>query len=138
MIVAEYTTTTHATPEAVWRFCGDPKTWPVWDPAMEYVQFDGTLHTGATGMLKVKQGPKVFFTVSQCNEPYLFVTVNKWPGARLVFTHQASKTNGVTTIVNRIELHGFLKYVYRLLVGRAMQKGLPIAVDNLIKLAEKS
>lgn len=137
MIVGECTVITHATPERIWQCCADPNLWPTWDPAMEWVKFDGILRKNATGTLKVKQGPTVQFTVTECQEPYFFVTVNKWPGARLVFTHQASIVNGVTTVVNRIELNGFLKYLYRLLVGRAVQKGLPIALDNLIKLAEK-
>lgn len=137
MIVGESTVTTRATPERVWECCEDPNLWPTWDPAMEWVKFDGLLRKDATGTLKVKGGQTIHFTVPECDKPYRFVTVNKWPGARLVFTHEATVVHGVTTITNRIELNGFLKFIYRLLVGRAVRRGLPIALNNLIRLAEE-
>ena len=57
------TVTTSAAPAAVWALWSDPTTWPVWDPAVESVAFEGHFGEGAGGTMVLAGGIEVPVTL---------------------------------------------------------------------------
>ena len=49
-------TTTTATPEAVWALWSDVATWEKWDPAVESVALDGAFAEGTAGTTTLRGG----------------------------------------------------------------------------------
>ena len=57
------TTTTSASPSAVWALWSHPASWHSWDPAVESVAFEGHFAEGAAGKMVLTGGVEVPVTL---------------------------------------------------------------------------
>lgn len=134
-IIATAQATSTAAPAAFFARWADMATWPEWNNDTEWVRLDGPFVQGATGVLKPKGGPKVPFVVERLDDTQ-FVDVSKLIGARLIFDHQISATDGRTTITVTVSIDGPLRRLWTKVMGGDLAKSVRPDLDALITVAE--
>ncbi|MBY0281418.1 MAG: SRPBCC family protein [Alphaproteobacteria bacterium] len=136
MLIIEHNLTTKASPEAVWSVWKDIPNWREWDHEIEWGQLDGDFKEGTTGKLQPKGGPVVPFVLKEVIPFKKFVDVSKLPLSRFIFTHTLQQVGQMTKVTHRIEMVGPLAFFFAFVIGKKMKKGLPLAMQSLIKKAE--
>ncbi|MEC3952387.1 hypothetical protein VMT65_04995 [Nocardia sp. CDC153] len=133
--IAAATATSTAAPAAFFAKWADMGTWHEWNSDTEWARLDGTFEQGATGVIKPKGGPKTKFVVTKLTDTE-FIDSSKLIGARLVFAHQVTAVDGVTTVSVRITMEGPLRGLWTKIMGKDLAKSLPGDVDALVAAAE--
>ncbi|WP_067687733.1 SRPBCC family protein [Nocardia jejuensis] len=133
--IATATATSTAEPAAFFARWADMATWPEWNQDTEWVRLDGPFVQGATGTLKPKGGPKVGFVVEKLTDT-AFVDVSKLIGARLVFDHEITAADGLTTLTVRVRIEGPLRWFWTKIMGADLAKSVQPDLAALIAVAE--
>jgi len=133
----DYATETKASSKAVWRLWADVSNWKRWDSEVLWSRLDGPFAVGTSGVLKPKHGPQAKFVLSEVEPEKRFVDKTKVLGTTVTFIHELQAMPNGTKIMHRVEITGLLAPVLGATVGRQLKAGLPSAVQNLAKLAER-
>jgi hypothetical protein len=132
----EHSADSKASPAAIWNRYTDVENWSQWSQkGVEESSLDGDFKVGTEGMTKAPHLPKEKFELIEVEPERRFVSQAKLPGGTLVFEHQIEPTEGGTRITHKASLDGPLSFVWRPLVGRMVQRGLPDGVDRLAEIA---
>lgn len=134
----EITKSSKATKEQVWSIWTDVDNWNIWDANVESSSISGVFKVGTLGELKAKNGPKSKFEIIESTKNKSFVNRTKLPFCTLYFIHEIAESDDSILITHRIEIKGFLSPLFSQLIGKQQAKGLPDAVESLIKLAENA
>ena len=129
---------TSAEKEKIWNLWIDVNRWNVWDKEVEYVEIFGSFDKGTKGILKPKNGPKTTFEIVECQSLKSFTTRSILPFCKMDFIHQMNEKDNQLEISHRVEMTGFMTFLFSKIIGKNIKKGLPKAVETLVKLAEKS
>ena len=124
-----------APPAAFFERWADMATWPEWNLDTEWVRLDGPFAEGATGRLKPKGGPVVPFVVERLG-PDRFTDVSRLLGARLVFDHRVTESEGKTTVDVTVTLGGPLAPVWRAILGGGIRRSAQPDLDRLVATVE--
>jgi hypothetical protein len=128
----EHTEHTAGSRRAVWALWSDVGTWPDWDAGVERVEIEGAFAAGAKGRLKPAGSPAVRFTVKSAEPERSFADESRLPLARMSFEHElADAADGGTLITHRATIRGPLTPLWRLLIGRGLERDLPETVRTL-------
>lgn len=133
----EYSKETKASPSAVWQLWADVKNWKIWDKDVLESSLEGTVEIGTKGILKPTSGPKANFVLTEVEENRKFVNQMKLPLASIDFIHQMVKRSDSVVVIHRIEIKGLLAPLVGATLGQQLKAGVPSAVENLVRLAEK-
>lgn len=125
-----------ATPEAIFTLWSTVAHWPEWDEDIASAGLHGQFSLGSQGYVKPKGGPRATFTITEIMPNKSFTSVSHLPGARLLFSHALSREENHTLIRHTISISGRLAWLWSLLLGKSLRKGLQSAIDNLASLAE--
>lgn len=123
--------------EKIWTIWSDVANWPQWDKEVEWAKLDGNFVKGATGTLKPKGGPASKFTVTECEKYKAFADVTPLPLTKLHFIHEMEAKNGELVVTHTVKMTGLLTFLFSRVIGKNIAKGLPKAMKNLKKVAEK-
>ena len=135
MWYTEVSRETHASKETIWNIWKNVREWKRWDKDIEDANIYGDFKLNAQGYVKSKGAPKSKFIIIDCREYSCFVNRTILPLCRLDFIHYLNPSGGKLVITHRIEIKGVLSFLFAKLIGRGIEKGLALSVDNLIKLA---
>ncbi|MEU8658359.1 hypothetical protein [Actinoplanes philippinensis] len=116
--------TTDVRPEAFFERWADMATWPEWNTDTAWVRLDTPFRAGATGALKPKGGPVTRFVVSALVPGREFTDVSLLFGARLTFQHLVGVDEHGTTVTVRVTLAGPLAFLWNVILGKDIAKGL--------------
>ena len=133
----EYSITTKAAKEKIWRLWADVENWKLWDNSVEYSTINGIFDNETTGVLKPKNGPKSKFVLKNCVELKSFTTRSSLPFGKMDFEHLILEQNNELEIIHRVEMRGLLTFLFSKVIGKNIEKSLPEAVNKLVELAEK-
>jgi uncharacterized protein YndB with AHSA1/START domain len=133
----EHPETTSATPERVWEQYADPTAWPTWDHETESVRVDGPLAVGVRGRIKPRGGPATSFVVTEVEPGRRFTDVARLPLARLEFDHRIEPDGAGARFTHSVTITGPLSPLFARVVGRGVAAGLPGAMRELARLAER-
>lgn len=136
MWYTEFSKTTHAKPETIHAIWADVQTWSRWDHALENSALAGEFAVGTTGTLLPKGAPHDFGFVLTEVSAHSFTDITHLPGADLIFIHTLQTTAEGTTLTHRAEIQGDAWEKYSTTIGKNIEHELPLAVENLIRLAE--
>jgi hypothetical protein len=136
MQTIKHTVVTTAPAKEIWNLWQDVPNWNSWDHEIEYSRLDGPFETGTTGILKPKGGPKVKMQLTRVEPMHLFQDVANLPLATILVTHTLREIEGKTEVTHQIKMEGPLAFFFAFVIGRKMKKGLPGAMQALIKQAE--
>ena len=133
----EHTETTSAAPERGWQQYADPTAWPAWDHETESVSIEGPLAVGVRGRIKPRGGPATSFVVTEVDPGRRFADVARLPLARLEFDHRIEPDGTGARFTHSVTITGPLSPLFARVVGRGVAAGLPGAMRELARLAER-
>lgn len=133
----EHSQRTTADPQRVWAWYLDHASAPSWDPLIAEIRPDGPMAVGSGGRNTPRRGPAVRFRYTEVTPERSYTEVSRPPGARMAFTHLLTVDGATTTVTHGMRCEGPLTPLYRVLMGRSFRRGLPVALANLLRLAEQ-
>jgi Polyketide cyclase / dehydrase and lipid transport len=136
MLIAECAVKTTASPEAVWALWADVPNWNRWDHEVQSSELGGPLTAGSSGLIKPKGGPKTRFVVVSAETNRAFHDRSQLPFAQLDFMHRMDVRADCVMVSHRVEMSGPLTFLFNQLFGKKIKAGLPLAMANLVAMAE--
>lgn len=137
MWITEVSRKTTATKEQIWKLWADVPNWNIWDKEVETSELFGPFKIETKGILKPKKGPKANFKISELTELKSFTSKSFLPLCKMDFIHTMNQTKDGLEITHKIEMTGFMTFLFSRVIGSKIKVGLPLAVEKLIKIAEK-
>jgi Polyketide cyclase / dehydrase and lipid transport len=134
----EHRITIHATPETIYRIYENVGEWHTWDPDTKQASLDGSLRLGAFGKLVPTKGRPVPMLVTEATPSRSFTIESKIPLFRIVFEHVLRRADYGTEVIHRVTLSGPLSWVLGRMLTKQLNSGLPVTLNNLKQLAERS
>ena len=138
MRIVEHSEISRASPAAIWALYADVENWPAWDPALEWVKWSGPFVEGGSGTMKPRSAPVSRFKMTHCEPSKRFTDVSPMPLARIVFDHVLEVVPEGTKVTHSATAHGPLGWLFVLLVGPAIRRGMPPSVAAVAHLAESA
>ena len=138
MWTTEVSRKTTATKEQIWKLWADVPNWNVWDKEVETSELFGQFKKGTKGILKPAGGPKTKFEMTECTNFKSFTDRSFLPLCKMDFIHTMTDTNDGLVINHKVIMTGFMTFLFSKIIGSKIKVGLPIAVEKLIVLAEKT
>ncbi len=135
-IIAEQSTHTAASPDAVFARLADAEHHPDWSHDLEWVRLDEPLREGTRGVLKPVGGPKSKFVVSTLVPGSVFADTTFLPGARVTFHHEVRADGSGSTISVRVSLDGPLAWIWRRTAFKDAQAKIEEDARCLVDLVE--
>jgi uncharacterized protein YndB with AHSA1/START domain len=103
----EYTLTTAASPEALWRLLSDIDGWGAWNAGIEAIALDGPLDVGATFRMKPPGEDVLVSTVAELEPNRLLTDVTDLGELVIRVVHRLDPVaGGATAITYRVEVTG--------------------------------
>lgn len=127
---------TKATEERIWKLWSEVTKWKDWDVDIIQSEILGEFALGTKGNLKPKLGPKAHFTIIEITPKKSFTTRTSLPFCKIDFIHFLQLEGKGLKITHRIEMIGALSRIFGILIGSQAKKNLPVALNNLIRIAE--
>lgn len=127
---------TNASVKQVWSCYIHPTDWPLWDPSLTAVEFDGPLENGATGLMKLHGMPPLSFLVEALEENKCFTIVAQMGEFKASIAHELVAQNGSTRILHSIRVQGPDEQTVQG-IGAGMSGGVPAGMQALAQLCEK-
>lgn len=127
---------TTATPETIFQIFEDVEGWKTWDPDTKASRLSAGLTLGSRGHLTPTRGNTIPIEVTLIEKNQYFTLTSKTALFRLDFDHELTLTESGTRIVHRVKFGGLLKPLLTLMLGRQIEKGLPVTLQRLKMLAE--
>ena len=127
----------HASREEVWAWYEATDDAPTWDPLIKRIECDGPLEVGVRGRNHPTQGPAAAFEYTEVTRLVSYTEVSSAPGAKFAFTHLVGDgPEGTLRLTHGAEVSGPLSSLYRLVFERNFERGMRLAMDNLIRSIE--
>jgi hypothetical protein len=122
--------------QQVWAVWTDVEKWHEWDAGVTWAKLDTVFETGATCILKPKDGPKVRAVITRCDPLAGFTDESRLPLCRLVFDHQVVETPGGVRITHRATMAGPTTFLFRRLIGKHLERDMPTAMTRMVERAK--
>jgi hypothetical protein len=129
----EHTLEAELTCEQVWSIWTDVNNWSTWDPSVAWAKLVGKFEVGSTFILKPKDGPKVHSVIRQCKPCEGFTNSARLPLCELVFDHRVIEVDGRVKITHGASLTGLTEFIFRRVIGRQIERDIPVAMASLIE-----
>lgn len=136
MTVVEKSIVTSAPPETIFRIYRDVERWNQWDPDTRASSLVDGLTLGSKGSLTPAKGNTVPMEVTSVTENRNFTVTSQTALFRMDFDHELEPVANGTRIIHRVKFSGLLKPLLTVIIGRQVEKGLPITLKNLKSHAE--
>jgi hypothetical protein len=126
-----------ARPHDVWQRYVDVDHWCEWSKqSVEWSRIDGPFAVGTTGKSKPPGSRPLGFTLVTVEPDERFASEVNLPGGRLRFEHVIEpRGSGGTRITHSVLLDGPFAFLYRPLVRKSVEKGLPDGVERLAAMS---
>jgi uncharacterized protein YndB with AHSA1/START domain len=128
--------TSSATPEAIFALYADFANWKRWDTHLIATTLQGAFEAGSVGTLHPVGAPAPMpFTLLAVTPNQGFTDSTQLPGASVVFTHTLEPVPEGTRITHHCEIMGGAWERYVDTLGAGIAERLPSTVAALAKLA---
>lgn len=114
----------------------DVASWTKWDPELTSATLDGGLVPNATGTLKPLKGPAAKIKVVDLVPGEAFTVESRLPLCTMHFGHELKSIRAGTNVTHWVRFTGPLAFVFRVLIGRGLDAGLPKTLAGLKAAAE--
>jgi uncharacterized protein YndB with AHSA1/START domain len=137
MWTTQYTATSNASPEALWRLLSDVNGWGAWNDGIETIALDGPLAVGATFRMKPPGEDVVTSTIAELVPGRLLTDVTDLGDLVVRVAHSLEPTDGGrTSITYRVEVTGPAAAEMGEQVGTAISADFPQVIGALARSAE--
>lgn len=137
MAFIEKSIVTTAPAESVFLIYRDVENWNLWDPDTKCATLSGGLVLGSKGSLTPAKGSTIPMQVTSLVEGKSFTVTSRTALFRMDFDHELEPVSGGTRITHRVTFAGLLKPLLKVIVGKQVEKGLPVTLKNLKDRAER-
>ncbi|MDR1172410.1 MAG: polyketide cyclase [Bacteroidales bacterium] len=127
--------TKEVTKEQMWKLFADVNNWHTWDKGIEFARFEGKFEEGNLITLRPQGGPNVKIELPVVIENERFLSVTKFPLAKMYDDHLFEETGGGLKITITISVKGLLSFLWVKLVARKNAEALPADMQEQIKAA---
>jgi uncharacterized protein YndB with AHSA1/START domain len=128
---------TSGSADAVWAAWEDAAHWNRWHPMIQDSHLDGPFAARTRGTVTPTKGRKGSFELTEVQPPKSWASRARMPGGALDFRYALTPTDTGTRITMEAAISGPLGFLYRRMIGRLCEEGLPAAVQNLKAIAEQ-
>jgi len=95
----------NASKEKIWSYYAEPEKRHIWEEDLESLKFNGELETGTTGTMKLKEMPKMSFTLTNIVANASYWDRTDIPGMGSIhFEHDILQENDKTFIQHAVRL----------------------------------
>lgn len=134
----EVTGTARTDRDTVWAWYEAADRAPSWDPLITRIETDGPIALGGRGRNHPASGPSAPFVYTEVTRLTSYTEVSSAPGTSFAFTHRLTDLpDGRVGISHGAEVSGRLAGLYAPLMRRRFEKGMRVALDNLVRLVEQ-
>ncbi|MDR1182136.1 MAG: SRPBCC family protein [Bacteroidales bacterium] len=127
--------TKEVTKEQMWKLFADVNNWHTWDKGIEFARLEGKFEVGNFITLRPQGGPDVKMELPVVIENERFLSIAKFPLAKMYDDHLFEETNGGLKITITITVKGLLSFLWVKLVARKNAEALPADMQEQIKAA---
>jgi hypothetical protein len=139
MHVITVTRRTTAKPEAIWRLWADVPNRTCWDDSLERITLQGPFQSGAAGTVKLRGQPERKFEVVDTVPPQTYTDRFLLPlGGKMDWAHTISEVDGVRAVTFDVSVTGPTSPILAPVLKRILRRELPVTVEKLIALAERT
>lgn len=92
--------------ERVWELYSDVNKWRLWDKSLEAVVLSGKFIKDSTGIMTMKNGMKMPFTIIECTPNKSFCTKSELGNLCIKFDHTLEQREGQVNISHRVTIEG--------------------------------
>jgi uncharacterized protein YndB with AHSA1/START domain len=133
----EYSVTTSAERDTVWRHWSDMAAWPAWNAGIEKIEIDGPFQVGTTFTMTPPGDDPIRMRLTEIVPGELFT--DEADGGDFVVTtvHRLEQTGAGTRIVYRTEISGPAAAQLGPEIGPAITADFPDVLEALVALAER-
>jgi hypothetical protein len=133
----DYSAESTARPDVVWQLYLDVDHWCEWSKqGVEWSRIDGPFAVGTKGKSKPPGFRPLRFTLVTVEPNERFASEVKMPGVRMRFGHVVEPSaSGGSRITHSVALDGPLAFLFRPLVRKSVERGLPEGVDRLAAMS---
>jgi hypothetical protein len=125
-----------ATPEAIFAFYADVRTWPRWDDETRAVHLPEGLEAGSKGWFQPRSGPKAKIRVLDVHKGRSFTIEGLLPLCRMLFGHELRVDAGQTIVTHSVRFRGPLAFLFRRVIGAGIDRTLPTTLQGLKRAVE--
>src|SRR6476620_612125 len=137
MWTTEYTRTSEASPEELWRLLSDVDGWVAWNDGIETIALDGPLAVGATFQMKPPGAEVLTSTIAELEENRLLTDVTAMGDLVISVAHELRPlAGGRTSVTYRVEVRGPAAEAHGQEVGAAISADFPQVIAALVATAE--
>jgi hypothetical protein len=129
---------TSASKENFWRIWTDVPNWSAWDTPLKTASIQNSMALGTRGEIITKNGQKSAFVISQFSMLDSYTMTTALPLGRLEIKRFFSLSNGQLVFTHRVRFLGLSAGLFAALLGRGFMQELPVVMQKLKELAEKS
>jgi uncharacterized protein YndB with AHSA1/START domain len=132
----EGTVAVRAAPATVFALWADAASWPQWDPDVRAATREGAFAVGAAGTVTPKQGPTMALRITRVEPDRAFDAETRLPGCTMRFEHWMDARGTETVVTHRVVFTGPLGWLFWLLIGPSLRRGIPGTMAGLKAAAE--
>ena len=129
---------TTASKEKLWKLWADVAHWNTWDSTVERSELYGDFCAGTKGAFKLVGGPKSKFVITDCKPFDSFTNTSYLPLCKVDSIISFVETQNGVLVTYRVEMTGFLTFIFSKVIGKKMAKGLSQGLEDLTTYAETS
>jgi hypothetical protein len=129
--------TKEVTKEQMWKLFADVNNWQVWKNSIAFSKLEGKFEKGNHFMFQPKGGPKLKIGILEAIENKQFTDLTKFPLAKMYGDHTFEETPIGLKITTTMTVKGILGFLWVKIVAQKIVDGLPMDMQEQIKVASK-
>jgi hypothetical protein len=123
--------------KSVWDELTDINNWPTWHGDLDSCHLVGEFQAGSYFLLKPKGMRQVKIELTEIHPPHSFTDCTIFFGAKMYDTHSLEQEGQDLVVKNKIEVKGWLYWLWVFLVARYVVKTIPDETEALIALVRR-
>jgi Polyketide cyclase / dehydrase and lipid transport len=132
----EHRIVVNAPASVIFNIYQDVECWNTWDPDTKSSSLDGAFAVGTRGSLAPSKGRPIGITLTEVRADRAFTVVGGIPGFQMTFEHELLPNPSGTEVVHRVKFAGVLAFLFKPLLARQINAGLPVTLQRLKEHAE--
>ena len=134
----EYSTTTPASPKAVWTILADVAGWGAWNDGIESIELDGPVAVGVGFRMTPPGADTLHSTVVDLQPGRVLTDLTELDGIAVRVEHRIEPHPDGTSVTYRIEVSGSISDDVAGQIGGAISADFPDVIANLVARAESA
>jgi hypothetical protein len=134
----EHSILVQSSAERVFRIYEDVASWHTWDPDTKRASLDGPFAVGSRGSLTPAKGNTVTMILTEVVPGSCFTVESRIPFFCMVFEHELAPQGEAVKVTHRATFSGAISFLLGRMLARQLNRGLPVTLANLKRMAESA